>query len=122
MQQVPCRVPLGRGSAGPGPPPAYGLPQREYFKRLESCFNLGLPGGVTAIAPYERRIHGVLYDDYVAKGQLPAFLQLFPTGEPGLMELTNAEGVAVGGYRTWRRVCHDNPHVYWVSSANVEYV
>jgi hypothetical protein len=93
------------------------LPQREYFEQLEGYFDFGLPCEITATAPFEVRVHGVLYDNYVDDGSLPAFLQQLPTGQPVLMDLTNSQGIAYGCFPTLRQLLRANPRVFWVPSA-----
>lgn len=88
------------------------LPQREYFEQLEGYFDFGLPCEITATAPFEVRVHGVLYDNYVDDGSLSAFLQQLPTGQPVLMDLTNSQGIAYGCFPTLRRFLHANPRVF----------
>lgn len=93
------------------------LPQREYLERLEGYFEFGLPCEITATAPFEVRVHGVLYDNYVRDGSLPAFLQQLPTGQPVLLDLTNSRGIAYGCFPTLRRFVQANSRVFWVPSA-----
>jgi hypothetical protein len=93
------------------------LPERDYLERLEGYFDFGLPCEITATAPFEVRVHGVLYNNYVDDGSLPAFLQQLPTGQPVLLDLTNSQGIAYGCFPTLRRFLHANPRVFWVPSA-----
>lgn len=92
------------------------LPQREYFEQLEGYFDFGLPCEITATAPFEVRMHGVLYDKYMNDGSWSAFLQQLPTGQPILMDLTNSQGMAYCFFPTLRRFLHANPRVFWVPS------
>ncbi|NVO32310.1 hypothetical protein [Hymenobacter lapidiphilus] len=93
------------------------VPQRDYFERLAEYFDFGLPCAITATHPFEVRVHGVVYDKYVADGSLPAFLQQLPTGQPVLMDLTNSPGMAYGCFPALRRFLRANPRVFWVPSA-----
>ncbi|MGI4865242.1 MAG: hypothetical protein ACRYFZ_15075 [Janthinobacterium lividum] len=92
------------------------LPQKAYFESLEEYFHFGLPCEITSTNPWEVRLHGVIYGDESYLRELQIFLELLPTNQPVLIDMSNSHGMAHDCFPLFGAFLARNKRVIWVAS------